>query len=136
MPGIEVLAVEIKRFHGKSAQMLVPRVIGRTTAAPGPGVSGQRLTRESFLEGFADVGARGVAERLLDAASELGCVISYGDSYGLSIRARSPAWRQPISVVWLYSRPGKGWMRTRDFSFGASVLDSDLPERLRTVLER
>ena len=50
MPGIEVLAVEIKRFHGKSAQMLVPRVIGRTTAAPGPGVSGQRLTRESFLE--------------------------------------------------------------------------------------
>ena len=43
MPDIEVLAVEIKRFHGKSAQTLVPRVIGRTAAAAarGRGRSGQ-----------------------------------------------------------------------------------------------
>ena len=27
-------------------------------------------------------------------------------------------------------------MRTRDFSFGASVLDYELPEELRTILER
>lgn len=69
MPNIEVLAVEIKRFHGISAQTLVPRVIGRTAAGTrGPGWPGQRLTRESFLDGFADDAVRGVAERLLDVA--------------------------------------------------------------------
>ena len=43
---------------------------------------------------------------------------------------------QPVSVAWLYSEPDKGWMRTRDFSFGASVLDEeDLSDELRSVLE-
>ena len=136
MRGIEVLAVEIKRFHGKSGQTLVPRVIGRRSVSPAPGRPGQRLTRKSFLDGFADESVRGVAERLLDEALESGCDIAYGDSYGLSIRARCPAWRQPISVAWLYSEARKGWMRTRDFSFGASVLESEIPEELRMVLER
>ena len=136
MPSIEVLAVEIKRFHGKSSQTLVPRVIGRTSASPARSRSGHRLTRESFLEGFANENLRGVAERLLDAASQSGGEISYGDSYGLSLRAKCSAWRTPISVAWLYSLTGKGWMRTRDFSFGVNVLEYDLPEELRTILER
>ena len=135
MRGIEVLAVEIKRFHGKSGQTLVPRVIGRTSASPAPGRPGQRLTRESFLGWFENESVRGVAERLLDEALNSGGEISYGDSYGLSIRARCPAWRQPISVAWLYAQAGKGWMRTRDFSFGASVLESENSEELRMVLE-
>ena len=138
MPDIEVLAVEIKRFHGTSAQTLVPRVIGRTAAvaARGRGRSGQRLTRESFLEGFENDDVRGVAERLLDAASQPGGDIYYGASYGLSIRAKCSVWARPISIAWLYSLPGKGWMRTRDFSFGAAVYDHALPEELRAMLER
>ena len=137
MPGIEVLAVEIKRFHGTSAQTLVPRVIGRTAAAPrGPGRSGHRLTRESFLDGFEDEDVRGVAERLLDAAVQSGADIYYGASFGLSIRAKCSAWSRPITVAWLYSQPGKGWMRTRDFSFGVAVYDHVLPEELRAMLER
>ena len=136
MPSIEVLAVEIKRFHGKSGQTLVPRVIGRTTASKARVRSGHRLTRESFLEGFADESVRGVAERLLDTALQMGGEIFYGDSYGLSIRARCSFRPQPVSVAWLYSQPGKGWMRTRDFSFGASVLEEhELPEELRAALE-
>ena len=88
MKDIEVLAVEIKRFHGKSGQTLVPRVIGRMSASQGRGRGVDRLTRESFLEGFADENVRGVAERLLDAASAKGDEIFHGDSFGLSIRAR------------------------------------------------
>ena len=130
MENIDVLAVEIKRFHGQSGQTLVPRVIGRKVAGTGRGRSVQRLTRESFLEGFDDAGVRAVAERLLDVARQSGADIAYGDSFGLSIRARCPAWRSPISVAWLYSLPGKGWMRTRDFSFGAAILDDELPEDL------
>ena len=138
MPDIEVLAVEIKRFHGKSAQTRVPRVIGRTAAAAarGRGRSRQRLTRESFLEGFENDDVRGVAERLLDAASQPGGDIYYGASYGLSIRAKCSAWPRPVTVAWLYSQPGKGWMRTRDFSFGVAVYDYALPEELRAMLER
>ena len=136
MGNIEVLAVEIKRFHGTSGQTLVPRVIGRMSANPARGRSGQRLTRNSFLDGFTDERVRGVAERLLDVAVQSGGEIFYGDSYGVSIRARCSVWRFPISVAWLYSRTGKGWMRTRDFSFGAGVFDLQLPEDLRTVLER
>ena len=136
MPGIEVLAVEIKRFHGKSIQTLVPRVIGRTSAAPARGRPGQKLTRESFLEGFADEDVRGVAECLMDAALESGGDIYYGASYGVSIRAKCSAWQRPISVAWLYSRTGTGWMRTRDFSFGAAVFDYALPEDSQAMLER
>ena len=137
MTGIEVLAVEIKWFHGTSAQTLVPRVIGRT-AAPGsrvPGRPGHRLTCESFLDGFENEDVRGVAERLLDAATQSGADIYYG-AFGLSIRAKCSAWPRPISIAWLYSLPGNGWMRTRDFSFGVAVDDHALPEELRAMLER
>ena len=136
MPGIEVLAVEVKRFRGASAQTVVPRVIGRTAALPGRSRSGQRLTRDSFLDGFADEEVRGVAERLLDATVESGGEISYGASFGLSVRVKCSLRPQPVSVAWLYSEPGKGWMSTRDFSFGASVLDEeDLSDELGAVLE-
>ena len=119
MSADEVLAVEIKRFRGESVQTVVPRVIGRTAASAGPSRSGQRLSRDSFLDGFADEDVRGVAERLLDAAAESGGEISHGGSFGLSVRVKCSLRPQPVSVGWLYSEPGKGWMSTRDFSFGA-----------------
>ena len=135
MPEIEVLAVEIKRFRGESVQTVVPRVIGTTVASSGRRRSGRHLTRDSFLDGFADEDVRNVAERLLDAAVESGGEISYGDS-GLSLRARCSLRPQPLSVAWLYSEPGKGWMSTRDFSFGAAVLDEEeLSGELRAALE-
>ena len=135
MPTIEVLAVEIKRFSGQSVQTVVPRVIGRRSASASRSRSGHRLTHDTFLEGFSGEKVRGVAERLLDAAEKSGGEIFYG-SVGLSIRVRCSLRPQPVSVAWLYSEPGKGWMSTRDFSFGAAVLDEeDLPDELRAVLE-
>ena len=136
MPNIEVLAVEIKRFHGTTAQTLVPRVIGRTAGGTrSAGRSGHRLTRESFLDGFEDDAVRGVAERLLDAAVQPRGNIHYGSS-GVSIKARCSAWRQPITVAWLYPQPGKKWMSTEEFSFGTAVLDYELPKELRAMLEQ
>ena len=114
----------------------LPDIEGIVQVLDGSARSRQRLTRETFLDGFADEKVRGVAERLLDVVMRSGCEIYYGDTYGVSIRAKYAAREQPISVAWLYSREGKGWMRTRDFSFGASVLDYELPEELRTILER
>ena len=101
MPGIEVMAVEIKRFDGKSSQTLAPRVIGRTSAVPKTARSGQRLTRESFLEKFSDDQTRDVAGLLIDSAKQSGGDIHYGHNWGLSIRVKCSAWRQPITVAWI-----------------------------------
>lgn len=69
MPNLEVLAVEVKQFRGKSSQTLVPRVIGRTAAE-----SSQRtkLTREAFLKKFPSEAARSVADQLIGVAVNLG----------------------------------------------------------------
>ena len=136
MPGIEVLAVEVKRFHGGTAQTLVPRVIGRTVArsAHGQGRTTHKLTHQSFLEGFANEEVRGVAERLLEAAEQSGGYVYYGTG-GISIRVNCSIRQQHVSVAWLYPQPAIGWMRTRDFSFGAAIFDDDPPDELRAILE-
>ena len=57
-------------------------------------------------------------------ARESGCTFDYWPR-GVSIRGRSSLWKLPITVAWLYSpsNAGKGWMRTRDFTFGVGILD-------------
>ena len=130
MPDVEVLAVEIKRFQGKTNQTLVPRVIGRTgrESKARRGRTGTRLTRECFLDGFADERVRAVAQALLDAAQGAGARIEYGRSSGLSIRVKCEEIRPYITVAWLYSRKGTGWMRTHEFTFGVALYDHELPE--------
>ncbi|MXY58067.1 MAG: hypothetical protein F4Y41_17030 [Gammaproteobacteria bacterium] len=137
MPGIEVLAVEIKRFRGESVQTGVPGVSCRSAAASARGRSGRRLTRESFLDGFADADVRGVGARLLEAARESGGEEWYQASFGVSVRVKCSLRPQPVTVAWLYSQPGrKGWMRTRDFSFGSGILDEPgIPDELQAPLE-
>ena len=141
MPGIEVLAVEIKQFRGKSTQTLVPRVIGRTAASSASGTArGTRLllTRESFLDGFVSDEARSVASRLLDVAQESGGTLQWGSS-SVSVRMSCSVWRQPITIAWLYPPSKKGgWLSTKDFSFGAAIFDYVPPpgEELRTLLDR
>ena len=136
MPDIEVLGVEIKRFHGPSGQTLVPRVIGRTSAVPSRSGLVRPLTRESFLEGFSDEDSRAVAARLLDTARQSGADIDYGTSYALRIDVKCSAWARPVRVAWLHSQPGRrGWESTRDFSFGTRTSEDDLPEELQSVLQ-
>ena len=138
MPNIEVLAVEIKQFRGESTQTLVPRVLGRVSNAPTRRSSGsrQRLTRETFLDDFTDEEERHAARRLLDVAQDSGAALDWGPS-GVSVRLRCSLRKQPVSVAWFYPpSTTKGWQKTRDFTFGAAILDEALAEGLRTVLEQ
>ena len=121
MPNIEVLAVEVKRFHGELSQTLVPRVIGRTPVVRRTSAATQKLNRDTFLESFASADAQNLAGRLLDVAEQPSCYVYYGTS-GVSIRVICPIWRWHLSVAWLYPRQGTGWMRTKDFSFGGGGL--------------
>ncbi len=137
MPGIEVLAVEIKQFRGESARTLVPRVLGRTAAPSRRSRAGRspNLTRESFLDGFADGKLREAAERLLDAARQSGKIEWRPKS--AVVRVECPRWPQPITVAWLFL-PGAGWMQCKGFTFGVYDVFGEEPgpeKELRAVLQ-
>lgn len=137
MPAIEVLAVEIKQFRGRSMEALVPRVIGRPLTperAPGTNPSRRVLTREGFLDELPSGQARNVAVRLMDVAEQNGAVLICG-SAAVSVRMPCPlasptstGWstgrrRRPaqafVSVAWLVL-PGRTVLHVkRDVSFGA-----------------
>ncbi len=121
MPRIEVLAVEIKQFKGKTNRTLVPNVIGRTSKpsiSSRPRQPGRRLTRNQFLLQFDDVQVRNATEQLLDVAANASALIYFG-TRGVSIRAHCPLHDQPITVAWIFPSALGGWMKVRDFSFGA-----------------
>ena len=138
MAGIEVLAVEIKQFKGRSSQTLVPRVIGRTAASPrrpvGPGARRSKLDRESFLKAFANDEHSGVAVRLLGVADEHGALLDWY-SNGVGIQIPCSHWKRPVGVTWLFppSEWGKAVLRgLTDVSIGTSV---DLPATVASLPE-
>ena len=139
MPHVEVLAVEIKRFQGRSAQTLVPRVFGSAgSPSPFPGKS-PKMTPAEFLADLPDAETRAAADRLLAAARRAGVAV-WGPS-GVTIKGRYAQRNSPLSVAWLYppSKLGQGWQRTRDFTFGESVTayeDPNVGEDVRTVLRQ
>ncbi len=136
MPRIEVLAVEIKQFRGRSSQTLVPRVIGRTADVAPRSTGGPRrkLTRESFLGALPHSEAREAAVRLFEVAEESGARLEWGAS-SVSIRMRCAVGPLDfITVAWLCVREARRWLHTKDFTFGAVVFGDDLPEELRATL--
>ena len=140
MTHIEVLAIEIKQFHGKSFEALVPRVIGRTALSTGSssGKAGarQQLTRESFLAELPTSEARDVAEKLLNKASDAGANLQWGAS-SVSIRASCPILGRPVTVAWLHPKAGiPFWMGFRDITFGSAIDDYSLPSELRDCMNR
>ena len=141
MPGIEVLAVEIKQFRGETGTTLVPRVIGRTAdpsgRSSGPRGSSRRIKREEFLERMPSPDVLGVATRLFEVSEKRGASLVWGNA-GVSIRRHTPAWRSLVTVAWLYP-PEVNISLSGTFSFGAgnyypNFFDS-LPTNLRRVLE-
>ena len=129
---IEVLAVEIKQFSGKTTQTLVPRIIGLTAAAP---AKSPPLTRKLFLAAFTSDKARAAAERLLDTASKSGALLYWG-STGVSIRMRCPLWNQPVTVAWLYPSSRISWSGTKSFTFGWGGPSYGYPPELASLLQR
>ena len=141
MPGIEVLAVEIKQYRKGETQTLVPRVLGRLakTESSGRSVRGtrQKVDRETFLAELAEERQREAVARLLDTAQGQGAILGWG-AVGLSIRVKNSEYPRPISVAWLYppDKPGLNGLRNISFGHGAiselvSPLDAAFEIRLR-----
>ena len=122
MPGIEVLAVEIKQFRGKSTQTLVPRVLGRIATSSSHSATGPRrkLTQESFLDELPSDEARNAVTRIFKVAQEHGASLAWGSS-GVSVRMRCSVWTYPVTVAWLYPPPAGGWMGFKNIVFGAAI---------------
>ncbi|MCY4661467.1 MAG: hypothetical protein OXF93_16925 [Acidobacteria bacterium] len=122
MPGIEVLAVEIKQFQGVTLRTLVPQVIGRTTASdslPGNGRSTRRtrLTMEQFLEQLPDQPAVQAARQLLGTAEERGAIVSRRQS-SLTISVQTPLRPAPLTVAWLFPSMNTSWGGLKGFTIG------------------
>ncbi len=142
MPGIEVLAVEIKQFRGDSGAMLVPRVIGRTAEAVATTTrwSGSKhLNRETLIESFPSVQVQQAAKCLFDVADKYRATYNWSAG-GVSIRLRCAAWqRRGVSVAWLYAPGAQGFMQAGGFVFGSGNgsegFFESLPPNLRDLLE-
>ena len=143
MPNIEVLAVEIKRFQGEFSETLVPPVIGRLSGRRnGGGRSRRNLTREQFLSEFEDGEVRDAAKTLIDLGNKTDASIYFG-TRGASIRAHCPLYGQPITVAWIFPPSRPGWMKVKDFTFGAGngtgngqTFGMDLPDAVEERLKR
>ena len=137
MPGIEVLAVEIKQFLGETGKTLVPRVIGRTAAIPDKASTGSRkkMSRDEFFAQMPSPQVQQAAERLMDVAEANGGIVTFRSS-GISIRCRCRAWQLPLTLAWIYPDPNSGWFRTRQFTFGTNTWDMEkYPDELREILK-
>ena len=135
---IEVLAVEVKRYAGDASETFVPRVIGALSAPPPQSGGGRtRLTREAFLDAFADPDHRAAAERLLDTATRNGARIEPG-SASVVVQWPNP-WGpeqgpKRISIAWLFL-PGRSWLELRRFTFGGPLSwQSDLPREPKELI--
>ena len=125
MPGIEVLAVEIKQFRGETgSSTLVPRVIGRTSeavAAPPRGSRrGKNLNLQTLIEAFPDEQSRerDAVGRLLEVARQHRAGFNWSPG-GVSIRAYCPSFKNNQSVAWLYAPGASGFMGIGEVNFGA-----------------
>ena len=137
MPGIEVLAVEIKQFLGETGKTLVPRVIGRTAAIPDKSARNSRtkLGHDEFLTQMPSPQVRQATERLIDVAKEKGGIVYFGD-IGISIRCNCPAWPRPLTLAWIYPDPERGWNLARQFTFGMTLWDMEkYPAELLEIMK-
>lgn len=133
MRDVEVLAVEVKRFHGDSGEVFVPRVIGRTAKIRSP--AGAKLTRSSFLDALRSGEHRAAAERLLVVAERNGATLGW-HKHSVTIGVKRSG--QQLYVAWLATPSGIGkrsrW--TLGITCGALIPENDdqVDEKLREVL--
>lgn len=135
MEHVEVLAVELRQFGGEGARTLVPRVIGRTEGQRKSSGGKRKHTMETLLAEFPEGAVREAAQQLLERSTAAGATLEFGPR-GVSIRGHTSLWKQPVTVGWLFPAGVGGWMKTRDFSFGAAILEDAPPPTLRKVLIR
>ena len=131
MPGIEVLAVEIKQFQGATLRTLVPQVIGRTAAAnpmPADGGSARRtrLTMEQFYQQLPDQAPVQAAEQLIAAAKERGAIVNRMQG-SLTVSVQSTLRNAPLTVAWLFPTMNSSWNGLKGFTIG-QVNWVELPE--------
>ena len=139
MHGIEVLAVEVKQFRGDTGSTLVPRVIGRTADSSERASTVRRrpMSRDEFLDRMPSTEVKEASLQLLEVANRSRAKLEWGQA-SVSVRGRTPAWRSPVTVAWLYPAD-LGASPSGAFIFGAGNFSPDffdnLPTRLVEVLE-
>ena len=141
MPGIEVLAVEIKQFKGDTGSTLVPKIIGRTAVATGTATrrSGSgalfRHNEQTLIDSFLEPEVQEATRRLFEVARKYRAGYR-GTNRSVTISFPCAAWNAPVAVAWLYEPEAKGWENKEGFHFGAGNFSQGFFESLPTNLKR
>ena len=134
---LQVVLLQVNRFPvDGDMSVLVPTLHGDVEGSPGRSQVSPvvRFTVASLIESFPEGTDREVVTKLVKVATDGGASFEPGPS-GMSIRARTPAQRQPVTVAWIFA-PGKGgWQRTRDITLGHGLDYPSTPPDLRAALE-
>jgi hypothetical protein len=134
---LDVILLQVNHFPlGDSKEaVLIPTLQGGKRDIVRSAVATVRLTEATLLESFDAGDDREAMRSLIEVARQAGASFEYGPS-GVSVRAKSPAYKSPITVGWWYAPNRSGWMKTNDFSFGYAVVDyPDVPLKLKSRLE-
>ena len=128
MPGIEVLAVEIKQFQGATGSTLVPQVIGRTT----PRLDSRQIrhNEQSLIQSFPDPQVQQAAARLFEVARKHRAVFR-ATNRSVTVNARCAASNNPLAVAWFFEPGAKNWVGHEGFLFGAGNSAQGFFESLR-----
>lgn len=102
--------------------------------------SGKSLkhTEATLIDSFDDPNVQDAAKRLIEVAHEHQ-VIPDPKTSSITISMRCAAWKNPITVAWLYEPGAVGWGQQKGFFFGAGNntegFFESLPQNLREVLD-
>lgn len=138
MSGIDVLAVQIKRYKGELAPTTyVPRIIGQDASAEHRGAgSATRLSRENLLDSIPAGAERDAAAKLLSCAEAAGAYIDPKTGCVIIKERDCRVWKNWLSLIWLNPPPSAAYGRGtgKNASFGAQK-DPAHPPALRAVLD-
>lgn len=134
---LQVVLLQVNRFAvDQDTVVLVPTLHGDVEDRPGraSSSSGVKLTVAALIDSFAESTDRETVKKLLAAAAEAGASFEPGPS-GTSIRAKTPAHPQPVTVGWIFAPGKEGWMKTRDISLGHGLDYPNTAHELHELLD-
>ena len=139
LPSLKAEKLTIREGSGGGVKVVEQSTtaIAELGRLPSPGKSPNH-TEATFIEGFGDPSVQDAAKRLFEVVHKHQAIPSRKTS-SITISMRCAAWKNPVTVAWLYQPEAVGWARQKGFFFGAGNntdgFFESLPQNLRDLLD-
>ena len=134
------LAAEVDKVAAGLPSLKAEKLTIREGSGGGVGTSSSQPnhTEATFIESFGDPAVQDTAKRLFEVAHKHQAISSRKTS-SITISMRCAAWKNPVTVAWLYEPGVVGWGKQKGFFFGAGNntegFFESLPQNLRDLLD-